>query len=137
MDTLPAPMSKRIIVTSALPYANGPLHFGHAIGAYLPADIYVRTQRARGRDVVYICGTDEHGVAITLTAASDVLFVEQDWTPENNYQAACRAHRIGQKDGVLAQAMYLNNSVDERVQRALVRKQNDLTKLYEKEPDHA
>jgi SNF2 family DNA or RNA helicase len=77
------------------------------------------------------------GVAITLTAASDVLFVEQDWTPENNYQAACRAHRIGQKDGVLAQAMYLNNSVDERVQRALVRKQNDLTKLYEKEPDHA
>jgi len=77
------------------------------------------------------------GVAITLTAASDVLFVEQDWTPENNYQAACRAHRIGQKDGVLAQAMYLNNSVDERVQRALVRKQNDLAELYDKEPDHA
>ncbi len=71
------------------------------------------------------------GVAITLTAASDILFVEQDWTPDNNYQAACRAHRIGQKDGVLAQAMYLNNSVDERVQRALVRKQNDLVKLYD------
>jgi len=77
------------------------------------------------------------GVAITLTAASDVLFVEQDWTPENNYQAACRAHRIGQKDGVLALAMYLSNSVDERVQRALVRKQNDLAELYEKEPGHA
>ncbi len=58
----------RILVTSALPYANGPIHFGHIAGAYLPADIYVRCLRARGRDVVYICGTDEHGVAITLTA---------------------------------------------------------------------
>ena len=64
----PTASASRILVTSALPYANGPIHFGHIAGAYLPADIYVRTQRARGRDVVYICGTDEHGVAITLTA---------------------------------------------------------------------
>ncbi|MFQ5718485.1 MAG: methionine--tRNA ligase [Acidobacteriota bacterium] len=63
------PGPARVLVTSALPYANGPIHFGHVAGAYLPADIYVRTRKARGHDVVYICGTDEHGVAITLTAA--------------------------------------------------------------------
>ncbi|MBV9453937.1 MAG: methionine--tRNA ligase [Rubrobacter sp.] len=58
----------RYLVTSALPYANGPLHVGQVVGAYLPADVYVRYLRARGEDVVYICGTDEHGVPITLTA---------------------------------------------------------------------
>ncbi|MDQ3965429.1 MAG: class I tRNA ligase family protein, partial [Actinomycetota bacterium] len=58
----------RYLVTSALPYANGPLHIGHMAGAYLPADVYVRYLRARGEDVVYIGGTDEHGVPITLTA---------------------------------------------------------------------
>jgi len=58
----------RVLVTSALPYANGPLHFGHIAGAYLPADIYVRTRRARGHDVLFLCGTDEHGVAVTLSA---------------------------------------------------------------------
>ncbi|MFQ5768594.1 MAG: methionine--tRNA ligase, partial [Acidobacteriota bacterium] len=58
----------RVLVTSALPYANGPLHFGHIAGAYLPADIYVRTLKALGREVVYVCGTDEYGVAITLSS---------------------------------------------------------------------
>jgi len=58
----------RIMVTSALPYANGPLHLGHIAGAYLPADIYVRYQRMMRRDVIYICGSDEHGVPITVTA---------------------------------------------------------------------
>jgi methionyl-tRNA synthetase len=58
----------KILVTSALPYANGPLHFGHIAGAYLPADCYVRFQRLRGHQVLYICGSDEHGVAITLSA---------------------------------------------------------------------
>jgi methionyl-tRNA synthetase len=57
-----------LLVTSALPYANGPLHFGHIAGAYLPADIFVRYHRLKGSDVVYICGTDEHGVAITFAA---------------------------------------------------------------------
>ncbi|MEE2886004.1 MAG: methionine--tRNA ligase [Planctomycetota bacterium] len=61
-------MSEKIIVTSALPYANGPIHFGHVVGAYLPADIYVRYRRMCGDDVHYICGSDEHGVAITLKA---------------------------------------------------------------------
>lgn len=59
---------KKILVTSALPYANGPLHFGHVAGAYLPGDVYARYQRLRGNDVLYICGSDEYGVAITLSA---------------------------------------------------------------------
>lgn len=59
---------ERYLVTSALPYANGALHVGQIAGAYLPADVFVRFLRARGEDVVYVCGTDEHGVPITLTA---------------------------------------------------------------------
>ncbi|NOY61322.1 MAG: methionine--tRNA ligase [Calditrichaeota bacterium] len=57
-----------MLVTSALPYANGPIHLGHLAGAYLPADIYVRYQRLKKRDVIYICGSDEHGVPITIAA---------------------------------------------------------------------
>lgn len=64
-------MTKRVLVTSALPYANGPIHFGHVVGAYLPADIYVRFRRMLGDDVHYVCGTDEHGVAITLRAEQE------------------------------------------------------------------
>ncbi len=60
--------SKRILVTAALPYANGPIHLGHLAGAYLPADIYVRYQRLKRREVAFLCGSDEHGVPITLTA---------------------------------------------------------------------
>jgi len=59
---------EKIIVTSALPYANGPIHLGHLAGAYLPADIYVRYKRLRGADIIYICGSDEHGVPITIEA---------------------------------------------------------------------
>ncbi len=59
---------KRILVTAALPYANGPIHLGHLAGAYMPADIFVRYQRLRHRDVLFICGSDEHGVPITITA---------------------------------------------------------------------
>ena len=62
---------KRYTVTSALPYANGPLHIGHIAGAYLPADIFVRYQKLKGNDVVFICGSDEHGAAITLRAKKD------------------------------------------------------------------
>ena len=62
---------EKYLVTSALPYANGPIHFGHIAGAYLPADIYVRFQRMRGADIIYICGTDEHGVAITISAEKE------------------------------------------------------------------
>jgi methionyl-tRNA synthetase len=58
----------KILVTSALPYANGEIHLGHLAGAYLSADIYVRYQRLKKRDVIHICGTDEHGVPITISA---------------------------------------------------------------------
>jgi methionyl-tRNA synthetase len=59
---------EKILITSALPYANGPLHFGHIAGAYLPGDCYARFQRMQRNDVLYICGSDEYGVAITLSA---------------------------------------------------------------------
>jgi methionyl-tRNA synthetase len=61
-------MISKILITSALPYANGPLHFGHIAGAYLPGDVYARFQRLKKNDVLYICGSDEYGVAITLSA---------------------------------------------------------------------
>lgn len=61
-------MKQKILITSALPYANGPLHFGHIAGAYLPADCYARFQRLMKNDVLYICGSDEYGIAITLSA---------------------------------------------------------------------
>ena len=63
--------TKRYTVTSALLYANGPIHLGHISGAYLPADIYVRYLKGKGHDVVFICGSDEHGAAITLQAKKD------------------------------------------------------------------
>ena len=59
---------KRTLVTCALPYANGPVHIGHLAGVYVPADIYVRYLRLRGEDVLFICGSDEHGVPITIKA---------------------------------------------------------------------
>ncbi|MDR2564060.1 MAG: methionine--tRNA ligase [Prevotellaceae bacterium] len=61
-------MYKRFLITAALPYANGPVHIGHLAGVYIPADIYVRYLRARGREVKFICGSDEHGVPITIKA---------------------------------------------------------------------
>jgi methionyl-tRNA synthetase len=74
----------RYLVTSALPYANGPIHFGHVVGAYLPADVYVRTLRAQGEEALFVCGTDEHGVAITIGA-------EKEGRPYAEYVAHWRA----------------------------------------------
>ena len=62
---------KRSLVTCALPYANGPVHIGHLAGVYVPADIYVRYLRMRGEDVLYVCGSDEHGVPITIKAQKE------------------------------------------------------------------
>ncbi len=62
---------KRYLVTSALPYANGPVHIGHLAGVYVPSDIYVRYLRLRGEDVKWVCGSDEHGVPITLKARAE------------------------------------------------------------------
>lgn len=63
--------AKKYMITSALPYANGALHLGHLAGAYLPADIYVRYLRLLGKDVVWVCGSDEHGAAITIRAKKE------------------------------------------------------------------
>lgn len=68
---------KRYLVTAALPYANGPVHIGHLAGCYLPADIYVRYQRARKRDVKFVCGSDEHGVPITIRAMKEGITPQQ------------------------------------------------------------
>ena len=62
---------KRYTVTSALPYANGPVHIGHLAGVYVPADIYVRYLRNNGKEVLFIGGSDEHGVPITIKARKD------------------------------------------------------------------
>ncbi|RYD82388.1 MAG: methionine--tRNA ligase [Sphingobacteriales bacterium] len=68
---------KRYTVTAALPYTNGPVHIGHLAGCYLPSDIYARYLRLAGEDVLYICGSDEHGVAITIKAAQEGLTPQQ------------------------------------------------------------
>ena len=68
---------KRTTVTSALPYANGPVHIGHLAGVYVPADIYVRYLRLKGRDVLFIGGSDEHGVPVTIRARKEGITVQQ------------------------------------------------------------
>ena len=70
-------LPKRYTVTAALPYANGPVHIGHLAGVYLPADIYARYLRAQNRDVKFICGTDEHGVPITIRAQKEGVTPQQ------------------------------------------------------------
>ena len=62
---------KRTLVTTALPYANGPVHIGHLAGVYVPADIYTRYLRLKGEEVIHIGGSDEHGVPITLKAKAE------------------------------------------------------------------
>ena len=71
MPFIPALMSKRITITAALPYTNGPIHIGHLAGVYVPADIYARYLRLKGFDVAFICGSDEHGVPITIKAKKE------------------------------------------------------------------
>ena len=65
------PSSERHMITAALPYANGPLHLGHLAGVYISADIYARFLRSNDEDVAFICGSDEHGAAITLRAKKE------------------------------------------------------------------
>ena len=87
---LPKTMSepkKKVLITAALPYANGPLHFGHLAGAYLPADVYARFCRLQGSDVLYVCGSDEYGIAITLSAET------AHRTPKKHVDHYHRAHQ--------------------------------------------
>ena len=64
-------MSKRKMITAALPYANGPVHIGHLAGVYIPADVYTRFQRNTGQEIAFICGSDEHGIPITIRAKKE------------------------------------------------------------------
>lgn len=80
--------SKKHTITAALPYANGPLHLGHIAGVYLPADIYSRYLRMKGEDVLFVCGSDEHGAAITLRAKKEGV------TPQ---EIVDKYHNINQK----------------------------------------
>ena len=68
---------KRYLITSALPYANGPVHIGHLAGVYVPSDIYARYQRLKGNDVISVCGSDEHGVPITIKARNEGITPQQ------------------------------------------------------------
>ena len=68
---------QRYTITAALPYTNGPIHIGHLAGVYVPADIYARFQRLQGKDVAFICGSDEHGVPITIKAKNEGVTPQQ------------------------------------------------------------
>ena len=70
-------MAKKYLITSALPYVNNNLHIGHLVGCWLPSDVYARFCRARGRDVLYVCGTDEHGTTSEIAAAKENMSVEE------------------------------------------------------------
>ncbi len=82
-------LMKRTLITSALPYANGYIHLGHAAGAYLPADIYARFLRLSGEEVLYVCGSDEHGVAINISAEKEKVTPKEiiDKYHNANYEA--------------------------------------------------
>ena len=64
-------LPSRYTITAALPYTNGPIHIGHLAGVYVPADIYARYLRSIGKDVAFVCGSDEHGVAISMKAKKE------------------------------------------------------------------
>jgi methionyl-tRNA synthetase len=77
LQKAPSGVWGRYLVTAALPYANGPVHIGHMAGVYIPADIYVRYQRARKTDIKFVCGSDEHGVPITIRALKEGVSPQQ------------------------------------------------------------
>ena len=70
-------MERRVLVTAALPYANGGVHIGHLAGVYIPADIYSRYCRLKGREVLYVCGSDEHGVPVTIRARAEGVSTQE------------------------------------------------------------
>ena len=106
---------KKILVTAALPYANGPLHLGHLAGAYIPADVYVRYQRFKGSDVLFVCGSDEHGVPITIRADKENI------TPQavvNRYHAAMKQtfERLGVKfDNYSRTSLPLHHKISQNI----------------------
>ena len=81
-------MPKRYLVTAGLPYSNGRLHVGHIAGAYLPADTFVRYLKAAGKDVLYVCGSDDNGVAIEISAMREGKSPQEISTQFHQRQAA-------------------------------------------------
>ncbi|MBQ1697358.1 MAG: methionine--tRNA ligase [Bacteroidales bacterium] len=112
---------KRILVTSALPYANGPIHIGHMAGVYIPSDIYVRYQRLRHRDVIHICGSDEHGVAITMRARKEGV------TPQDIIDKYHALNKKAFEDFGISFDIYSRTSSDVHTQTS----QEIFRKLYE------
>ena len=88
---MPEKTFKRHTITSALPYANGPIHIGHLAGVYVPADIYARYLRLNGKDVAFVCGSDEHGVPITITAD------QENVTPQDIIDRYHESKKVGTK----------------------------------------
>ena len=78
-------LPKRYTITAALPYTNGPIHIGHLAGVYVPADIYARYLRGKGKDVAFICGSDEHGVAISIKAKKEGKVIDLTEEEDKNY----------------------------------------------------
>ncbi len=88
------PNFKRTLITAALPYANGPLHIGHLAGCYLPADLYARYKRLAGEEVLFICGSDEHGVPITISADKEKV-TPQDIVDRFHYLNKASFEKLG------------------------------------------
>lgn len=124
---------KRFLITSALPYANGPIHFGHIAGAYLPADCYARYQRLKKNDVLYICGSDEYGIAITLSAElckrtpqehvnifhkkNYEVFQQLDFSFDHYSRTTCSEHKEVVQEFFLD--LYKNGYIEEREEEHL------------------
>jgi methionyl-tRNA synthetase len=119
---------KRFLVTAALPYANGPVHIGHLAGVYIPADIYTRYLRQNGKDVLYICGSDEHGVPITLKARAEGI------TPQDVVDTYHRINKEAFRDFGIAFDIYHRTSapIHHETASAFFRKMLDQGDFIEK-----
>jgi methionyl-tRNA synthetase len=130
---------QKILITAALPYANGPLHFGHIAGAYLPADCYARFERLVGNKVLYICGSDEYGVAITLSAEKanrspkehiDIFHkINKDFFKELQISFDHYSRTTNEEHAALAQEFFLdlynNGYIEEKVENHLYSEKDD------------
>ena len=96
---------QRTLVTTALPYANGPVHIGHLAGVYVPADIYVRYLRLKGENVLFVGGSDEHGVPVTIRARKEGITLQgarhRPYDQDDSLQRLAQLREVrGDKEGV-------------------------------------
>ena len=122
---------KRYLITSALPYANGPLHIGHLAGVYVPADIYARYMRLRGREVCFVGGSDEHGVPITIKARQ-LGISPQDIVDKYHTQIKESFHRLGISFDVYSRT---TSGIHHKTASEFFRKLYDEGKFIEKETE--